>query len=269
MTNPQDIHEHLASLERIFRDTSAPPDASDMLREFLDASGVSWHPEDDGSRGRDFVAAPSTRIVALGGIPIIECRDSLALAMSPDAPLDVAAYRSATQTMMSYSGMMSYLNSGRKSSEEMFELLLSRGELSVAHTVSASILVSGISVAVENEFNGQRDLVHMSRVTVARSAVQNDPPLVVHDPRHLPSFQAALTLARDLRRQTDTSGKDDLEAVNLLYPAAKATAFVMTGSLRNLLKLLQQESDEGKEREYRSALSQIRSNLKFVWPSLF
>lgn len=269
MTTPQDIHTHLASLEQIFRTTSSAFEASDMLREFLDASGVTWHTAADGSRCRDFVAAPSTRVVSLGGIPLVECRDGLALAMSPDTPLDVATYRSATQRMMSYSGMMSYLNSGRKSPEEMFKLLLSRGELSVAHTVSASILVSGISVAVENEFNGQRDLVHMSRVTVARSAVQNNPPLVVHDPRHLPGFRAVLTLARDLRQQTDTSGKDDLEAVNLLYPAAKATAFVMTGSLRNLLKLLQQESDEGKEREYRSALSLIRSNLKFVWPSLF
>jgi hypothetical protein len=269
MANPQDIHTHLASLERIFQTTSAAFEASDMLREFLDASGVTWHPADDGSRCRDFVAAPSTRVVSLGGIPLVERADSLALALSPDVPLDVAAYRSATQKMMSYSGMMSYLNSGRKSSEEMFELLLSRDELSVAHTVSASILVAGVSVAVENEFNGQRDLVHLSRVTVARSAIQNDPPLVVQDPRHLPSFRTALALARDLRHLTDTSGKDDLESINLIYPAAKATAFVMTGSLRNLLKLLQQESDEGKEREYRSALSQIRSNLKFVWPSLF
>lgn len=269
MTNPhQGIHDNLASLQDIFLKAAAAGDTDDIFREFLDASGVSWHHESD-PKGRNFVSRASTRIVSLGGIPLVACGESLALALSPDVPLDIAAYRSATQKMMGYSGMMSYLNSGRKSSEEMFELLLSRDELSVAHTVSAGVLVAGVSVAVENEFNGQRDLVHMSRVTVARSAIQNNPPVVVQNPRHLANFQAAFALARDLRRRSETSGRDDLEAINLIYPAAKATAFIMTGSLRNLLKLLQQETDDGKEREYRVALRQIRSNLKFVWPSLF
>jgi hypothetical protein len=264
----QDIHQHLASLRDIFHAVAAAGDTGEALREFLDASGVPWHPE-TGVDCRNFVSRPATRIVALGGIPLVRSGDSLALAFSPDVPLDIEAYRAATEDMMAFSGMMSYLNSGRKSSEDMFELLLNRDELSVAHTVVASILVSGISVAVENEFNSQRDLVHLSRITVARSAVQNNPPLVVHDPKHLPSFKAALCLARKLRQETQTAGRDDIEEMNLIYPSAKATAFVMTASLRNVMKLLTQEFDHGKEREYRSVLTQVRSNLNFIWPSLF
>jgi hypothetical protein len=264
----QDIHQNLACLRGIFQSVANVAGLDEALREFLDASGVSWHLGTQ-SGCRDFVALPSTRIVALGGIPLVRHGDHLSLASSPDIPLDIAAYRSATEDMMAFSGMMSYLNSGRKSSEDMFELLLNREELSVAHTVSASILVSGVSVAVENEFNSQRDLAHLSRITVARTAIQNNPPLVVHDPKHLPSFEAALSLARKLRQEAETAGRDDIEAINLIYPSAKATAFVMTASLRNFMKLLSQEFDHGKEREYRAVLTRIRSNLNFVWPSLF
>jgi hypothetical protein len=268
MAGTHTIQENLISLGSIFEATSADSSTGDILRKFLDASGVSWHPGVE-PKSRDFVSKPSTRIVSLGGIPLVDHGDSFAFALSPDVPLDIVAYRAATEQMMGYSGMMSYLNSGRKTSEEMFEMLLSRDELSAAHTVSASVLVAGISVAVENEFNSQRDLVHLSRVTVARTAIQNNPPLVVHDPRHLTAFREALVLARNLREGLEATRKDDLEAINLVYPAAKATAFVMTASLRNFMKLLAQESDHGKEREYRAALALIRSNLKFVWPSLF
>jgi hypothetical protein len=257
-----------ASLDEIYRETMGAEDSSDLLARFLDAAGVRWHQrlEEDGFH---LVASPAVKTVSLGGIPFVGGGGQLALAISPDVPFDIGSYRAATERMMGYSGMMSYLNSGRKSADEMFSMLAQKGELSVAHAVSVGILVAGVSVAVENEFNSQRDLVHLARVTVARSAIQNSPPLVVHDSRHVPAFRQALALARQLRDEAEVSGKDGLEAINLIYPAAKATAFVMTASLRNFMKLLQQESDQGKERELRSVLSQVRDNLKIIWPGIF
>ena len=258
-------HEHLASLEEIFLAVGRDHDGNHRLKAFLTASGVGWHPHG----GRSFICRPSTRIVSLGGIPLVAADGHLALASAPEQPFDVAAYRRATQAMMAHSGMMSYLNPSDRPAEEMFEMLRTRGEMSVAHTVSVGILVAGVSVAVENEFNAQRDLVHLSRITVARTSAQDDPPLVVHNERDVPAFEQALDLARRLRRSTSTTGRDDIEAINLIYPAAKATGFIMTASLRSLMKLMQHQQDMGKEREYRDTLSSIRGNLGFVWPTLF
>lgn len=265
--SPHLVHDHFVSLEAIFQSLGQAP-KGDRLRTFLSAAGVAWHAVPT-CTPQSLVRKPATRIVSLGGIPFVDKEDGLALANTPEIAFDVDTYRAASQSMMGMSGMMSYLNPSDRSPDEMFELLNGRNEMSVAHTVTVGILVAGISVAVENEFNSQRDIAHMSRMTVARSTMQNDPPLVVHEERDIPAFLQALDLARRLRSTTPAVDKDDLEAINLLYPASKATAFILTTSLRNFTKLLQQQHDFGKEREYRSALASIRQNLNHVWPTLF
>ena len=79
----------------------------------------------------------------------------------------------------------------------------------------------------------------------------------------LHALQAAQGLVSTLDR------RDALEALNLMYPASKATAFLLTGSLRNFQKLLGAEEDPGKEVEFRGLLSRIRTPLARLWPELF
>ncbi len=164
--------------------------------------------------------------------------------------------------------MMSYLNPERRSPAAMFDLLVSRGEFSVAHGVSVNVLVAGVSVGVENEFNSQRDLVHLARVTVARTRAQADPPIVVRDPALLASHRRILDAVRAERAALSGTGADFQENANLMFPAAKATAFLMTASLRNLQRLLTGIDDRGKEAEYRDVLARLRDLLGSIWPFL-
>lgn len=263
MSDPKDT-DKFASLEHLFEALEHCSSAM-SLKTFLTAAGVRWHEGEEPS----IVADPTIKIIALGGMPFVRFNDGIALASTPDTEFKIGDYRAATESMMGFSGMMSYLNSGRKTAGGMFAMLSENGEMSVGHTVTLSLLVAGVSIAVENEFNSQRDLVHLSRVTVARSAVQNSPPLVVHDPRYVPAFREAWSTAVRLRLEADITDRDDLELANTIFPAAKATAFIMTASLRNLMKLLQQEQDSGKEREYRNALGKTRETLRVIWPGIF
>lgn len=155
------------------------------------------------------------------------------------------------------------------------------GHFSVAHTTSISILVAGLSCAVENEFNSQRDLVHASRITEARTQVQDSPPLVVPDERLIPAYEAIMRTIDEERMsisslessasETDAAAnyRNIREALNLMMPASKATAIQLTGTLRNFQKLLDAQFDEGKEAEYRQILSYIRTPLNYYWPLLF
>jgi hypothetical protein len=159
--------------------------------------------------------------------------------------------------MMAYSGMMSYLNSGRLSVGEISAAMSAKGHGSVAHTVQVSVLVSGVTTAVENEFNSQRDLVHLSRVTVARTSIQSNPPIVVRDPMMLDAYRRVAKVATAERSLLTGTGRDFQEFANQLFPVAKATAFIMTGTLRNLFKLTSAASDDGKEREFRGVLAKV------------
>ncbi|MCS4089960.1 FAD-dependent thymidylate synthase [Rhizobium sp. BK176] len=233
-----------------------------LLAEFLDLTGVSWHDTtayDDPRFVKDF----SVNIAALGGIPFVRMAGGeLALANTPHQRFDLLSYQAAIRSMMAYSGMMSYLNSGRLSVDEISDAMNSKGHGSVAHTVQVSILVSGVTTAVENEFNSQRDLVHLSRVTVARTSIQSNPPIVVRDPALLDAYRRVAKVAAAERALLSGAGRDFQECANQLFPAAKATAFIMTGTLRNLFKLTGAVSDDGKEREFRDVLAKVDQLLK-------
>lgn len=251
----------LISLGNVF-DALAHVPTDQLLAEFLDATGVAWHAKTDADDPR-LVSDFSVKIAALGGIPFVRMADGqFALKNTPLQPFELRGYQSAIKSMMAYSGMMSYLNSGRLSVDEISAAMDSKGHGSVAHTVQVSLLVSGITTAVENEFNSQRDLVHLSRITVARTSVQSDPPIVVRDIGTLDAYRCVAKVAAAERALLAGSGRDFLETANQLFPAAKATAFIMTGTLRNLFKLTSCVSDEGKEREFRDVLMRVDRQLK-------
>src|SRR5262249_14511883 len=120
--------------------------------------------------------------------------------------------------------------------------------------------------------NGQRDLVHLARLTEARTGAQADPPLAVLDPREVPLFRAAMDHTRALLAALpadDRAASDRHEARNLAFPAAKATLVLVTGSLRALQKLVSAIDDEGREVEYRRCLAALGEVLAALHPSLF
>ena len=121
------------------------------------------------------------------------------------------------------------------------------------------------AAAVETELCCQRDLVHLSRVTVARTAAQDDPSFVVLDETHLSTLQ-------EMRRHVLESLKPltgSREARNTLFPASKATMVLITGSLRNYQKLTAARDDQGKEEEYRRMLTALTQLLNPLAPELF
>lgn len=248
------------SLGHVF-DTLMNVPNEELLEEFLDITGVAWY-EPAGPADSRFVKDFAVKIAALGGIPFVRMADGLALANAPHQPFSLNGYRSAIRSMMAYSGMMSYLNSGRLSVDEICDAMDLKGHGSVAHTVQVSLLVSGVSTAVENEFNSQRDLVHLSRITVARTSIQSSPPIVVRDPATLDAYRRVAMVAFAERALMSGKGRDFQETANQLFPAAKATAFIMTGTLRNLFKLTSSMSDDGKEREFRDVLARVDGLLK-------
>jgi hypothetical protein len=239
-------------------------DSKDALSTFLDAAGARRHPADS-----DFVAAAGVRLIGVGGMPFVRAPDGgFALACAPDSSISAEGLRRSGNAMIGYGGMMSYLNPQHRSAEDMFALLAERGETSAAHMISVNLLVAGVSVGVENEFNGQRDLIHLARITVARSLAQGNPPLVVRDASLLPAYRRILDAVRAERSAMDGKGRDFQENANLLFPAAKATGFILSGTLRSFQKLFAGIDDLGKESEYRAVLSEGKRLLGSIWPFL-
>ena len=62
---------------------------------------------------------------------------------------------------------------------------------------------------------------------------------------------------------------DELEALNRLFPSAKASLLLVSGSLRSFQKLVAQRDDPGKEAELRALLRTLNRSLAALWPALF
>lgn len=232
----------------------APPD---RLRALFRAAGVETY-DDDGY----FVRAPRVAIVGVGGLPI---RLQAGAPTLLGQPVSVALLRSQIQEMMGFCGFMSYLNPRNRAPEALAQAMLAQGHASTAHAVSVNVLVLGFSVAVEPELCCQRDLVHLSRVTVARTRAQDDPPMVVHEPGALPLLQAARGQLQSALPGTQLGR----ECRNNLYPASKATMVLLSASLRSFHKLTAARDDAGKEAEFRRLLHGIHDLLHPLAPELF
>lgn len=193
----------------------------------------------------------------------------------PQSNEDIRRAQEQSRDTMELSSAFSYLNSGNLEHGELYDKVTGLGHFSVAHTVNVGLIVAGATTAVENEFNSQRDLVHMSRLTVARTSIQSKPPIVVRNEHFLaPTMSVVEATDRILEDTTFDGGSsvdrlDHFESRNALYPASKATLFMLNGSIRNMQKLVGQKDDAGKESEYRSILDKIQLELSVFWPELF
>jgi hypothetical protein len=208
---------------------------------------------------------PTVAIVAIGGLPVTR-EDPL---MIGGMPSSIELIRTAFTTMRGLGGFMSYLNPRDRSALEIAQVLNSNGHRSTAHACFVTVGVFGLSDAVEHEFDCQRDLVHLGRLTVARTTTQNAPPLVVHNPAQLPTARSIRQSVGALLAEETRTGPDALEAINSYWPKSSATLVLLSGSLRNFAKLVEQKTDEGKEREYRYLVTRIGETLLPFAPDLF
>jgi hypothetical protein len=242
-------------------DAVAQVPARQRVREALDYTGVQFFDED-----RNFVDADSMSVslVALGGVMLAHMGDT-ELQVADRLRSGVAGSRE----VMGSSANFSYLSG--KSPEAAFQQVVDLGHFSVAHTVTANILVAGISEAAELELSLQRDLVHLSKLTNARTMVQDFPPIVVHDaadvPLIRPVYNAIVEAAVALRHAHP--GKDGRELANTIFPTSKATLLMISGTLRNINKLTDFKDDDGKEYEFRNLARKIRSTMGVLWPEIF
>lgn len=234
---------------------------SQKVRGFLNAAGCEFWDEDC-----RFVRESSVALAGLGGLPAARSGES-----EESVAARIGSFLAGSRATMETSAAFSYLNSGNLAPGELYERVAQLGHLSVAHTVTVSLIVAGVSINTEVETSTQRDLVHLSRITVGRTAIQAEPAIVASTEE---SYKLASAIYDATRKILDghrpaKPTKDDYELLNNFYPVNKATAFMLTGTLRNFAKLTDQIGDSGKEREYRAMLSKVLAVLQPLWPELF
>ena len=252
----------------------------DRLRDLLREAGVGFWEGD-----YNYVREPTVSLVAIGGIPLRLTPHSgargwveLGVGARGHGPVvSLSDLASSLRVAMGLASFPSYLNPKDASPSRMFDIIADHGHFSVGHVPSVSFMLCGHSCAVENELNSQRDIVHLARLTVARTAAQADPPLVVPHETLLPTYRAIRKHTTSVLR--DTAGKaarpsgvsvgDWQEGRFTAFPAAKAQLIQITGSLRNLQKLVGDLHATGKEREYRVALRHMNDVLHALLPDMF
>jgi hypothetical protein len=136
----------------------------------------------------------------------------------------------AMNKMKAFGAFMSYLNTGDKTPEGMLDTLREHGHPSTEHMVFLNIFIGGITISVENEFNCQRDIIHLARITEARTQVQANPPYVVLDESLLDAY---ISVRDHINRQISQvansgHGKDFLEASHTMHSSCKATAIIIS-----------------------------------------
>ncbi|MFT4977624.1 MAG: hypothetical protein ACI8S6_003531, partial [Myxococcota bacterium] len=183
----------LPALWASITDTPTPS----RLTALLAGSGVDFYDADC-----RFVRAPAVSIVGIGGLPVTLRDGALHIG---GASQSIPQLRAALTEMIGLGGFMSYLNPRDRSPAELAAVLWANDHGSTGHACMLNFLLSGFSVAVENELCIQRDLLHLSRVTVARTKAQDDPPIVVLDAAALPAFEQVRQLAADLRARSPGS----------------------------------------------------------------
>lgn len=245
------------------------------LRALLEAGGASFYDDDH----RNFLKSPMVSLVAIGGVPVRPTSTDTLEMLYGDVvvPVPLESIRKALRNQMGMTAMFSYLNRRAVPAEEMWEVVANLGHFSVGHAAHLSFVLVGHSCAVENEINSQRDVVHLGRLTVARTRAQKDPPLVVQLPELLPAYkelrqkveECVLSEVDKRPKSSSISIQDWQEALYLGWPSAKAHVAVLTGSLRNLQKLVGSIDDEGKEAEYRALLWQIAVACNILLPDMF
>lgn len=251
-------NQNFVDLSEIMRNISTVKQ-EDRLSVFMEIMGCKFYDEE-----KNIVLEPSVNIHSIGGLSIKKLMDK---------GLSLNEILTMTKETMGNTGGYSYLGlPGGNSLSAYAKIAGEHKHFSIAHSVNISLTLSGITCAVENEFNTQRDLVHLARITEARTKIQNNPPLVAHSEefaKDLVEIRKYIEKKRQKIIENKKDTKDNLEMINLMWPACKATCIQITGSLRNFQKILSAEFDEGKEKEYRKSLTLIRTQLGNLYPELF
>jgi hypothetical protein len=233
--------------------------AEEKLVGALEYAGCNFLDEE-----QRFVAGHVISLAGFGGVPIAHQIDA-----DSEIKEKLDELVTGTREMMGSSAAFSYLNVGERDINDLYDKVTSLGHISIAHTVYLNFVVAGISEGAELELNLQRDIVHISKVTNARTKVQNSPPLVVRDPENVAKmsdfYERVRALAAELR--TDETG-DTLELANSVFPINKATILMISGDLSNLRKFALIREDEGKERELRDVANGLYEQLRLLWPEI-
>lgn len=234
-------------------------DSEERLVTALEYAGCQFHDDE-----RKMVAGHVIAFAGIGGVPVAYENET-----NEEIADRIQETIHKTQEIMGSSAAFSYLNSGEKTIIDLYDSVTKLGHFSIAHTVQANIIVAGISEGAELELNLQRDLVHISKITNARTRIQNRPPIVVRSPAHV---RAVRVLYGHLQELTDDlridNTSDTLEVVNGLFPINKATMLMISGDLCNLRKLSQLRNDKGKEQEVRMVADGLYQQLGLLWPDI-
>jgi len=240
------------------------------LRGLLEAGGVEFWDDE-----HNFVKTPVVALSAVGGIPLRagETEGTVKLSIGSGVEVPLKDLIGSLKTQMGLAAFPSYLNPKNTEADEMYDIVCKHRHFSVGHAGMLSFVMMGHSCAVENEFNSQRDVVHMGRLTVARTAAQRDPPIVVQHESLLPlytSLRASVAegIAASKRPENVAVGEWQ-EALYQSFPSAKAHIAVISGSIRNLQKLVGDMNATGKEAEFCTALYKMNDSLNGMLPDMF
>lgn len=197
-------------------------------------------------------------LIGTGGLPF-QIKDNAYALMGNTLSLE--DLKNELYKMAGMSAGMSYMNPYNKSFDDLAGATLARGHNSVLHTLSFNILITGLTCGVEHEFSSQRDIVHLSRLTVAKTVAQKEPCLVLHNERYLSLYSHILSETDKVVEEAQNS--KDWESLNLLYPTAKASGIILSGTFKNIQKLIALKDSGGKEDEFVSILKEIEK--LFTW----
>lgn len=203
-------------------------------------------------------------ICSIGGFPI-HLDDSGQLKIGK-SEYSIPELKELLYETVGISSFMSYLNPKNKSLNDIANTTLSMKHYSVLHTIHISILISGITIGVEQELSSQRDIVHLSRVTVAKTKSQISPCLVLRNQEQLNIYEQILKSTEDVLKSNIIG---DMETRNLLFPTAKSSAIMLTGSLKNFMKLISLKDAGGKEDELVELLIKMEQLLSSVFEEIF
>lgn len=253
----KELHTMFRPLLNCFQKLEGVP-PNERLEKLLRDVGCEFY-------GDGLIKKPVVAIVGVGGI-LVNGVNPLRIG---GVECDMHWIRERFDEARALGGYMSYLNPGDKDIDEMVHIQSRYGHFSSAHLCPLVVGLFGISIGVEHEFDCQRDLVYLARLTVSRTSAQNIPPFVVGDITQLDSYRVLRDHVAKIRSSFSIPDRNALEVANGIWPKCSATVVLLSGSLRNFQKLISQKSDLGKELEYRMLLGKLEEVLYPLAPDMF
>lgn len=209
--------------------------------------------------GKRLLKGARVALTGIGGLPITVKENEYSIL---DKNISLNEIKAELYKTLGMSAGMSYLNPYNKTNNDLADKTLSLGHNSIKHTIFLNILLVGISIGVEHEFSSQRDIIHLSRLTVAKTSAQKQPCIVLSSDKQANIYKSVLDFTD--KQIENYKGEKDWESLNLLYPSAKASMLMISGSLRNIEKLVSLKDSDGKEDEFIDILNKIESVIEWL-----